>query len=525
MSKEIMVAKVNDLQDGEMKEVEVDGLKILLTRLEGTFYAIGGECSHYGGPLAEGVLNGVHVTCPWHQARFHVKTGGVADPPALDSMARFETKVQGDRVILVLPEKAAGTVTPAMVKRNDQADSRLFVIIGGGAAGNAAAQKLRQVAYQGRILLISQESRLPYDRPSLSKGYLAGDMEADSLPLRSETFYREADIEVLLGQRVSQVNPANKSIIFEHGESLTYDALLLATGGRPKALNVPGAGLANVFTLRSADDCDQIIQAATQASQAVVVGTSFIGMETAAALRKRGLSVTVVGRGSVPFKQTLGPEIGAMFQKIQEDKGVSFKLGRRVARLEGEARVKAVVLDDGERLPADLVLVGIGVDPATDYLQGVATNPDGSVTVDKYLAAADGLYAAGDIARFPDWRTGESIRIEHWQVAETHGFTVALNMSGQQTEFKGVPFFWTEQFEPYLFYVGHVTDWDEIIWHGKAADRKFVAFYVKNDRVLAAAGCGYDHGMAYITELMRNGLTPTPAQLRSGEADLLAHLK
>src|SRR5512139_301481 len=199
MSKEIMIAKVSDLQDGEMKEVEVEGLKILLTRLEGTFFAIGGECSHYGGPLAEGVLSGVHVTCPWHQARFHVKTGGVVDPPALDSMARFETKVQGDRVILLLPEKAAGTITPAMVKRNDQADSRLFVILGGGAAGNAAAQKLRQVAYQGRILLVSQESRLPYDRTALSKAYLAGDLEAESLPLRSEAFYRDADIELLLG--------------------------------------------------------------------------------------------------------------------------------------------------------------------------------------------------------------------------------------------------------------------------------------------------------------------------------------
>jgi len=256
-----------------------------------------------------------------------------------------------------------------------------------------------------------------------------------------------------------------------------------------------------------------------------VVGASFIGMEAAAALRKRGLSVTVVGRGSVPFQGTLGSEIGAMLQKIQEDKGVSFRLGRQVARLEGEARVKGVALDNGERLPADLVLVGIGVDPATDYLHGVATNPDGSVTVDQYLAVSDGLYAAGDIARFPDWRTGEPIRIEHWQLAESHGFTAALNMSGQPTAFTGVPFFWTEQFEPYLFYVGHVTDWDEIIWHGRPEDRKFVAFYVKNGLVMAAAGCEYDHGMAYIAELMRNGLMPTPAQLRSGAADLLGHLK
>jgi NADPH-dependent 2,4-dienoyl-CoA reductase/sulfur reductase-like enzyme/nitrite reductase/ring-hydroxylating ferredoxin subunit len=524
MSKDIIVAKVDDWQDGDMREIEVGGLKILLTRLDGAFHAIGGECSHYGGPLAEGVLSGLHVTCPWHQARFHVKTGELTDPPALDSMARFETRVEGDKVIVVLPEKATGSIPPAMVKRNNLADSRLFVILGGGAAGNAAAQKLRQLAYQGRILLISEETRLPYDRPSLSKGYLSGGMEAESLPLRAETFYREADIELHLGKRVPQVNPSNKTIIFKYGESLRYDKLLLATGGKPRNLDVPGADLTNVFTLRSADDCDRIIKATAQASCAVVVGTSFIGMETAAALKKRGLPVTVVGRGSVPFQRTLGPEIGSMLREIQEENGVSFKLGREVTRLEGKAGVKAVILDNGERLPADLVVVGIGVRPATDYLHEVPLNPDGSITIDKYLAVADGLYAAGDIARFPDWRTGELIRIEHWQLAELHGFTAALNMTGQQVEFRGVPFFWTEQFEPYLFHVGYVTDWEEIIWHGKVQNRKFVAFYVKNDRVLAAAGCEHDHGMAYITELIRTGRMPTPAQLRSGKTDLFEHL-
>ncbi|MFP3869066.1 MAG: FAD-dependent oxidoreductase [Desulfobacteraceae bacterium] len=525
MPKEAVIARVNDLPDGDMKEVEVDGLKILLTRLDGAFHAIGGECSHYGGPLAEGVRTGLHVTCPWHQARFQVKTGELVDPPALDSLCRFETRVEGDKVIVMLPENATGSCIPAMVKHNPQADSRLFVILGGGAAGNAAAQKLRQVGYQGRIVLISQESRLPYDRPNLSKGYLSGDLEADALPLRSENFYQEADIELLLGQPVSQVEASDKNLIFKSGESLAYDSLLLATGGRPRKLEVPGAGLANVFLLRSADDADQILNAAAHAPQAVVVGTSFIGMETAAALRKRGLQVTVVGRGSVPFEHTLGPEIGGLLQELQEENGVSFRLGRQVARLEGAKQVTRVVLDDGESLPADLVLVGIGVDPTTDYLQGVPINPDGSVTVDQYMAVAEGLYAAGDIARFPDWRTGEYVRIEHWQLAELHGFTAALNMSGQQEEFRGVPFFWTEQFGPYLFYVGHVTDWDEIIWHGQVADRKFVAFYVKNHQIMAAAGFDYDHGMAYLAELMRSGLGPTPAQLRSGETDLWAHLK
>jgi NADPH-dependent 2,4-dienoyl-CoA reductase/sulfur reductase-like enzyme/nitrite reductase/ring-hydroxylating ferredoxin subunit len=525
MSQKFVVAHIDDLQDGDMKEVEVGGIKILLTRLDGTFFAIGGECSHYGGPLAQGVLSGMHVTCPWHQARFHIKTGELLAPPALDSMSRFETRVEKDKVIVILPEKAAGTTPPAMVKQNTQADPRLFVILGGGAAGNAAAQKLRQVAYQGRILLISQESRAPYDRTSLSKGYLSGDLEAASLPLRQETFYREADIELRLGQKVNQVNTDTKTIIFGYGESLAYDALLLATGGVPRQLDIPGAGLDNVFTLRSPDDADRIINAAAHTSEVVVVGTSFIGMETAAALRKRGLTVTVVGRKSVPFEETLGPEVGGMFRKIHEEKGVSFRLGRAVTRLAGDGQVNEVVLDNGERLPAGLVLVGIGVRPATDFLRGVPINPDGSVSVDKHLSLADGLYAAGDIARFPDWRTGELMRIEHWQLAELQGFTAALNMAGQQEEFRGVPFFWTEQYDTYLFYVGHVPAWDEIIWHGQAQDRNFVAFYVKKGQVLAAAGCGYDHGMAYMAELMREGQMPSPADLRAGKTDLVAHLK
>jgi NADPH-dependent 2,4-dienoyl-CoA reductase/sulfur reductase-like enzyme/nitrite reductase/ring-hydroxylating ferredoxin subunit len=525
MSKKFVVAHIDDLQDGDMKEVEVEGLKILLTRLDGTFFAIGGECAHYGGPLAEGVLSGMHVTCPWHQARFHIKTGELASPPALDSMARFETRVEKDKVIVVLPDKPAGTVTPAMVKRDAQADPRLFVILGGGAAGNAAAQKLRQVAYRGRILLISQESRVPYDRTTLSKGYLSGDLEAAALPLRAEAFYQEADIELMLGKRVSQVNTATKTIIFGYGDSLAYDALLVATGGQPRELEIPGAKLDNVFTLRTPEDANRIMKAATQAPEVVVMGTSFIGMETAASLRKRGVAVTVIGPDAVPFEKTLGPEVGGMLRQVHEEKGVSFRLGRKVTRLQGEGQVREVVLDNGERLPAGLVLVGIGVRPATDFLQGVPVNPDGSVTVDKYLSLAEGLYAAGDIARFPDWRTGELIRIEHWQLAELHGFTAALNMSGQQEEFRGVPFFWTEHFDTYLYYVGHVHAWDEIIWHGKVQDRNFVAFYVQNGRIMAAAGCGYDHGMAYITELMRVGRLPSPAELQSGKTDLLANLK
>ena len=525
MPREKIIAKVSDLQDGDMKEVEVAGIKILLTRLDGRFYAIGGECSHYGGPLAEGVLCGEHVTCPWHQARFNVTTGDLVDPPALDDMTRFDTRVDGENVVVILPDKPEGQRIPLLVKHNPTADGRTFVVVGAGAAGNAAAQQLRQAGFEGRLVLISKEQELPYDRPTLSKGFLSGEEGRESLTLRTEKFYQDADIELFLGREVTEIDTKARTVSLADGETLAFDALLLATGGKPKKLEIPGAELANIFTLRSLADCEAIIAAAAKASTAVVIGASFIGMEAAASLKQRGLSVTVVGSGATPFERVLGTEIGQMWQNIHEEQGVDFRMGRKAARLEGDGWVQGVMLDDGERLPADLVLAGIGVTPATDMLKGVPLNPDGSITVDAYLSFGEGLYAAGDVACFPDWRTGELIRIEHWQLAELHGFTAARNMAGHQEEFKGVPYFWTAQFEPYLFYVGHAAGWDEIIWHGDPAERKFVAFYVKNHRVLAVAGMEYDYGMAYIAELMRRSKMPTPEELRRSAPELLSHLR
>jgi NADPH-dependent 2,4-dienoyl-CoA reductase/sulfur reductase-like enzyme/nitrite reductase/ring-hydroxylating ferredoxin subunit len=525
MSREIDIAGVNELHDGEMKGVEVEGLKIVVTRLEGEFYAIGGECSHYGGPLAEGVLCGEEVTCPWHQARYLVKTGELLNPPALDAMARFEVKVAGDRIVVILPEEPAGTRVADLARHVPQADRRTFIILGGGAAGNAAAQKLRQEGFQGRLLLISKEKRLPYDRTILSKGYLNGSLQAEALPLRNEDFYRKADIELILGQEVHRLEVPEKKVFLQDKTEISYDSLLLATGGIPRKLTVPGADLEKVFLLRAPEDADRIIAAAGKAQQVVVVGTGFIGMETAAALRQRGLAVTVVGAGEMPLEKVLGKEIGAMWLRLHEDKGVRFKLGKKVSRLEGTGSGCEVVLDNGERLAADLVLVGLGINPALDFLQGLNRNPDGSVSTDKYLRVAEGLYAAGDVARFPDWRTGEPMRIEHWQVAEAHGFAAARNMLGQQQPFAEVPFFWTEQFDMYLYYVGYAASWDEIVWHGDPEEQKFLAFFVKYNQIMAAAGCGYDHGMAYVGNLMRLGQMPASEEIRSGRAELLKHLE
>ena len=300
MNNEAIVAKVSDLQDGGMKEVVVGETKVLLARINGVFYATAGECTHYGGPLAEGSLKGERVVCPWHQANFNVTTGAILEPPALDALPVFKVRVEGDDIIVGIPETGAASQPPPMCRCNRQADGRTLVIVGAGAAGNMAAQTLREDGYEGRLLMITQEKRLPYDRPNLSKGYLAGAAGPDSLPLRSEDFYRSHDIEVLLGKQVAEVDAAAKAVTFADGEVLSYHALLLATGGKARPLEVPGAGLANVFTLRSADDADAIVAAAGSDQRAVVVGASFIGMETAASLTKRGSRSPWWGRAPSP---------------------------------------------------------------------------------------------------------------------------------------------------------------------------------------------------------------------------------
>jgi apoptosis-inducing factor 3 len=320
MPQEEIIAKVTELQDGEMKEVEAGGLKILLTRLNGEFFAIGGECAHYGGPLAEGVLCGEHVTCPWHQARFNVKTGELVDPPALDAMTRFDTRVEGDTVVLTLPDKPAGQRTPPMAKRNPR-DGRTFAILGAGAAGNAAAQQLRQAGYEGRLVLISKEPDLPYDRPPLSKGFLSGQQDRESLTLRPAAFYHDADIELLLEREVTKVDVADKTLTFTDEPPLAFDALLLATGGKARKPAIPGAELANVFTLRSLEDCQNIMAAVQQASEAVIIGASFIGMETAASLRHRGLPVTVVAPPRPPSSAPWARKSGKCCGKSTRSRG------------------------------------------------------------------------------------------------------------------------------------------------------------------------------------------------------------
>lgn len=518
--KEQQIGTTHDFTDGEMKQVSVNGAEILVARVNGKYHAVGAFCTHYGAPLVDGVLNGERLVCPWHHACFNVTTGELEEPPALDDLPCYEVRVENEQIIARLPEEMSDRRTPSMSKR-DVNDERLFVIVGGGAAGYAAAQTLREDGFKGRVLLLTRENHLPYDRPNLSKEYLQGTAEPAWLPLRPEVFFNDNDIQVMHGKEVTLIDAAQKTITFVDGETLHCDALLIATGGEPRKLPFQSEEHENVFSLRSYADSTAIAAAAEKGKRAVVIGTSFIGMEVASSLAQRGCEVTVIGLDKVPFEKILGPEIGKLFQDLHEANGVKFKLGASIAEFVGAKTITAVTLEGGERVEADFVIIGVGVKPATDFLKGIELHKDGGVIVDQHMCAASGVYAAGDIAYYPSPQTHERQRIEHWRTALQQGRIAAHNMAGKKIAYDGVPFFWTRQFDVSLSYVGHGAGWDELIFQGDLAAHSFLAFYLKSERVVAIAGMNRDQEMAAAEEIMRLGEIPGAEQIRSGDLKIL----
>ena len=328
--REQAVATAEELRDGEMKQISAAGTEILLARVKGNYHAVAAHCTHYGAPLVDGVLSGERIICPWHHACFNATTGDLEEPPALDSLPCFPARIENGKVLVHIPDDAKDRRTSPMTKRQPK-DERVFVVVGGGAAGYAAVQTLREDGFTGRVILITRESHLPYDRPNLSKEYLQGEADPAWLPLRSDQFFAAHDIEVRLGKEIERIDAAKKLISFVDGGSLLADAVLVATGGVPRQLPFQTADQENVFLLRSYADSDSIVAAADKGKRAIVIGGSFIGMEVASSLTKRGCQVTVVAPDDVPFKKILGAEIGWLFQEVHEKNGVTFRLGQAVA--------------------------------------------------------------------------------------------------------------------------------------------------------------------------------------------------
>ncbi|MBP8926982.1 MAG: FAD-dependent oxidoreductase [Pseudomonadales bacterium] len=470
------------LSDGTPLLGHAQGEAIIVVRRGAELFAIGASCTHYGGPLAAGLVVGDTVRCPWHHACFSLRTGEALRAPALSAVSCRRVEQRDGKVFVGDPiEPAATPPTPAP----GAADlPKAIVIVGGGAAGNAAAEMLRREGYKGRITLLSADDSLPCDRPNLSKNYLAGTAPEDWIALRPAAFYREQRIELILNTRVTGIDTANSRVVLEDGSHHAYDALLLATGADPVRLGVPGAELPQVHYLRTWADSRALIAAASAARRAVVIGASFIGLEVAASLRARGIDVHVVGRESVLMERVLGTEVGAFLRQLHESHGVEFHLGASIASISESA----VTLASGVSLECDLVVVGIGVRPAIRLAEQAGLAIDRGISVDRYLqTSAPGIYAAGDIARWPDRLGGAPIRVEHWIVAERQGQVAARNMLGRREPFDMVPFFWTEQYDFSLGYVGHAEGFDHVAIDGTLAARDCKLSYSRGGKQLAVA--------------------------------------
>jgi NADPH-dependent 2,4-dienoyl-CoA reductase/sulfur reductase-like enzyme/nitrite reductase/ring-hydroxylating ferredoxin subunit len=473
------------LADGGMLVGHVGDEAVLLARRGPEIFAISAVCSHYGGPLGEGLLVGDMVRCPWHHACFSLRTGAPLRPPALNPVDCWRIDRRDSKIFVrekQAPAPIAAAASPAGAPRS-------IVILGGGAAGNMAAETLRREGYSGRIAMISADSSVPYDRPNLSKDYLAGNAPEECIPLRSPEFYREHGIDLRLGARAAAIDRAGRRVLLDGGGELAYDSLLIATGADPIRLDIPGSDLPHVRCLRSLADSRAIIDASAKARTAVVIGASFIGLEVAASLRARDLEVHVVAPEDIPMARILGPEIGAFVRSLHEEHGVRFHLGTTAAAIApGE-----VTLADGQKLAAGLVVVGIGVRPALDLAQRARLAIDRGVVVDARLRTSDPhIFAAGDIARWPDPHSGENIRVEHWVVAERQGQAAARNMIGRIEPFDAVPFFWSMHYDVSILYVGHAEGWDAIEIDGRPEDHSCRAAYRRGGRVLAVATIGRD---------------------------------
>jgi apoptosis-inducing factor 3 len=472
---------LTELADGGKLAGHVGDEQVLLVRRGAEVFAVGAHCTHYHGPLADGLVVGDTVRCPWHHACFDLRTGEAVRAPALSPLTCWAVE-QRDGKIFVRSQQAQPQRKPR--QRAAGAAPNRTVIVGGGAAGFAAAEMLRREQFGGSIIMVSNDDAPPVDRPNLSKDYLAGNAPEDWVPLRPDSFYAENHIDLRLGTNVTAIDTGARTIMLADGSKVPYDRLLLATGAEPARLSIPGADAPHVRTLRSLADCRDIIERAKAARRAVVLGASFIGLEVAASLRAREIEVHVVAPDKRPMERILGPQMGDFVRSLHEEHGVVFHLEDVAEAIAG----KQVKLKGGGTLEADLVVAGIGVRPRLELAEKAKLTLDRGVVVNAHLeTSAPGVFAAGDIARWPDPHSGENIRVEHWVVAERQGQTAARNMLGYGEAFDAVPFFWSQHYDVPINYVGHAESWDELTVDGDIAGRDCLLRYRRKGRTLAVA--------------------------------------
>jgi apoptosis-inducing factor 3 len=492
MAMDHCITNLSDIPEGGMRAVDIAGRCILLSRDGNNVMAVSGHCTHEGAPLADGVRVGNHVICPWHHAIFDLATGDHLEPPGEGRLKSFDTRVEDGKVFVHLNDQNGAAesrdeIDDGTVRQHD----RIFAIVGAGAAGRAAAEELRRSGYDGRILLYSMERDAPYDRTSLSKSFLAGEKSAEDIELLSEQKLRAKGIEPALGQTIIKIKASEKKLVFSDGSELNYEACLAAPGSAAYKPDIAGVDLPGVYTLRSKADGLRLKDEAARAEKIVIVGSGFIGMETAAVFVQQKKPVTVVTPDPKPFAHVFGPQIADALLATHRAAGTAILLDSPIIEIEkANGRASGVRLKSGKSISADLVLLGTGAKPRIDLIEGAVPSPDGGIVVDETLKAAEQLWIAGDIASFPSrFADGQTIRVEHWRVAEQLGRHAARAMLGDRSPFSGIPFFWSLQHWQ-LSLVGLTRDFDEIHIEGQLSEGRFMAYFIRGDRVVAGVGAG-----------------------------------
>lgn len=460
----------------ELKQIEIDGEPALEVRRGDEVFRVGAFCTHYHAPLVDGVVIGDTIRCPWHHACFDLRTGEPLRAPALAPL-----KVYG--------AASAGPIEPS----KPAAMLRSVGIIGTGAAGHAAADMLRRRGFTGTIAMFGPEE--PVDRPNLSKDYLAGNAPEEWLPLPMP------DVE-LVNRRVAALDAQSKTLKLDDGSSRSFDAILIATGADPIRLPIPGADQPHVHFLRTAADSRAIVAAAEKGKRAVIIGAGFIGLEVAAALRAREVEVTVIAPEDIPLARIMGDEVGRFVQRLHEEHGVHFLLGSGVQSI----APNAVIALDGQSLPADFVVMGTGVRPNAQLAEAAGLKVDNGIVVNECLeTSAPGVYAAGDVARWPDRFSGRSLRVEHWVVAQQQAQTAAINILGQRKPYDHAPFFWSAHYDVVIAYVGNAAGWDAVEVRGSLDERNALVAYRTNGRIAAVASIFRDRESLEIENAMERG--------------------
>ena len=472
----------NSLAEGVPLLGHVQGQPVILVRQGAEVFAIGATCSHYGGPLADGLVVDDTVRCPWHHACFSLRTGEALAAPALSPVAGYETVQRAGQVFVTWKRAQPGSVRRGA--RPGTAAPRSVAIVGAGAAGTSAAEELRHLGFEGGITLIDRDQPAPYDRPNLSKDYLAGTVQEEGLSLHPSAYYEEQKVELVRGRQVTALDLDRKRLTFDDGTTREFGAIVLATGADPVRLAMPAEPGPPVHYLRTLADSRAIIKSAEGARRMVVLGASFIGLEVAASLRARKIEVHVVAPDRRPLERVLGPELGDFIRGLHEQHGVVFHLGKKASGLTRGG----VLLEGGERLDADFIVAGIGVRPATALAEQAGLRVEKGIVVDACLeTSAKGVFAVGDAARWPDPRGGGLVRIEHWVLAQRQGQAVARTILGERTPFSDVPFFWSQHYDISINYVGHAERWDTIEIDGSLEQHDGSVRYRAGGRVLAVA--------------------------------------